>query len=1300
MLRGLYYVEFLCESLPRLQRYLEGYGLVPVAEEAHGRGVWMKGNTTVPLSIVIREATSKMDLAKLRRSGDCVTDIAFLVDNVDEVLKNIGAASKEVMDMNVSTKVGLKSNFRYVQLFFPRPGLRHTLIESDDFDFFPEGWMAPSEEIRNRSTGSHVPLVSFIDHIAIACLGGSLPSILRWYEIAFQLRQKTGIITIKTAEGDGLRLGSLYHIRDELNETFVKLTFVESVKVPGVKSDNQVTSFLKNHGGPGVQHLAFLAPDIFRARRELASEGVQFLAAPPGYYELPRMIAQADAAGIELSKLAQGGILFDNEPENMQLDDPDAGSKYLLQVFTRSPFPHDTCFFELITRGNHREGFGAGNIRNLFLAVALEKKRKAREARRQRAAMMQSSESQAPGPDGGLLSDRSIGKNALPEPDSPVLERHGDEDAIAQAHTTPTVVIGATVCGLVLALSLAQANIKTVLIGREPVAPTEEARFHLMGPMSHNIWRRLGIWEDVQKIMTPLSTVEVWNGMDGSHKEYPQDCMYLPTDELREILLRKLDNVSELCEVRLGHEVVALGEVEGRMAVHVEPPGPLLAEYVICAEGRSSFWSSHLLAGNHLDLDDLVSVNLSSSNPAIPAIQNLQVWMNPWVDSESMVAVPLRDGSIQVVFPAAETIQDLSDYEDDVLDDEENSEEEQQGQSRSANGNNKNNDDDDDDALTTTEDQMSTMTSTTVTERHREQRVRTKHASRIANFCSLLGLDKGLGLEEEMQSLVELQMQGDEIARCAKKELQHCKQSELLVVGLDIAAEQIEETQRRISHWWSPAVTLPNTALRAINRTVERRKGKAEELSKKYVSAVAKLEQEMREVEEKMALIRRVIVKRKSVLINSVEEFDVKSASFLSRAVTGRMIFLPTNNCVTSIFNFKLNEALMDVSSLVWRMEAIVKKGVSAAGLLAQYEEERMLAAQVRLHQKQYILRFFSPGPLLALRDAVQEVGVDAFSLQEFLKPANLAVADSAIRDWSSSLLPASRDFFIDCPVICAGFQTMLSDCLPSSPSFVLLCFGCTAPLDLSEGIVPILICETDASDCSSCESGGALVLHAVDAPVNIWKKYQASEGTMVLLRPDWIVQLRCAQWSVAVGAMMTQVYVGPAVLSQLPPKVPVWDSLSFQSSIYWLLYDALLNVKVDRVELLQRVLSGLGRGSDILDQKLEESKDETIVKTSEASIETDDAPQITGAPTSDREETELAKVLISRCISQNIEIFELEDLVARALQELNTIKVRKTSLKTTNRTSSRASSSRASPRASISVSISEEADSVLFPDD
>lgn len=50
--------------------------------------------------------------------------------------------------------------------------------------------------------------------------------------------------------------------------------------------ENQVTTFLRHNGGPGVQHVALHTGDIVGSVSSLRSNGVQFITPPPEYYSL------------------------------------------------------------------------------------------------------------------------------------------------------------------------------------------------------------------------------------------------------------------------------------------------------------------------------------------------------------------------------------------------------------------------------------------------------------------------------------------------------------------------------------------------------------------------------------------------------------------------------------------------------------------------------------------------------------------------------------------------------------------------------------------------------------------------------------------------------------------------------------------------------------------------------------------------------------------------------------------------------------------------------------------------------
>ena len=50
---------------------------------------------------------------------------------------------------------------------------------------------------------------------------------------------------------------------------------------------NQVSTFLDNNGGPGVQHIAFHTDDIISTTAKLRKQGLSVIQPPMEYYSLP-----------------------------------------------------------------------------------------------------------------------------------------------------------------------------------------------------------------------------------------------------------------------------------------------------------------------------------------------------------------------------------------------------------------------------------------------------------------------------------------------------------------------------------------------------------------------------------------------------------------------------------------------------------------------------------------------------------------------------------------------------------------------------------------------------------------------------------------------------------------------------------------------------------------------------------------------------------------------------------------------------------------------------------------------------
>ncbi|XP_023410440.1 4-hydroxyphenylpyruvate dioxygenase-like protein [Loxodonta africana] len=204
--------------------------------------------------------------------------------------------------------------------------------------------------------------VSHVDHLTLACTPGSSPTLMHWFQDCLGFRHlplspgedpEVGLEVTAVGGRGGLRLTAL---QTPTGSAVPTLVLAESLP-GGTDGKDQVEQFLARHQGPGLQHVGLYTLDIVVATEGVAAAGGQLLTPPEAYYQQPGKEGQILAAGHKPSLLARQGILLDGDQ-----------GKFLLQVFTKSLFPEDTFFLELIQRQG-ATGFGQGNIRALWQSV-------------------------------------------------------------------------------------------------------------------------------------------------------------------------------------------------------------------------------------------------------------------------------------------------------------------------------------------------------------------------------------------------------------------------------------------------------------------------------------------------------------------------------------------------------------------------------------------------------------------------------------------------------------------------------------------------------------------------------------------------------------------------------------------------------------------------------------------------------------------------------------------------------------------------------------------------------------------
>ncbi len=192
------------------------------------------------------------------------------------------------------------------------------------------------------------------DHFAVCLEAGQLDPTVEFYETVLDFEM---VFTQRIVVGRQAMDSKVVPSRSGA----VTLTLIE----PDVSKDpGQIDQFVKDHGGAGIQHIAFTTDDIVQAVSRLGANGIEFLQTPGTYYDLvPERLRLVRHSIDELRAL---NILVDQDQDGQ-----------LLQIFSKSVHPRGTLFFEVIERVGART-FGSGNINALYTAVELQRIREAR----------------------------------------------------------------------------------------------------------------------------------------------------------------------------------------------------------------------------------------------------------------------------------------------------------------------------------------------------------------------------------------------------------------------------------------------------------------------------------------------------------------------------------------------------------------------------------------------------------------------------------------------------------------------------------------------------------------------------------------------------------------------------------------------------------------------------------------------------------------------------------------------------------------------------------------------------------
>ncbi|CAF1345313.1 unnamed protein product [Rotaria magnacalcarata] len=288
----------------------------------------------------------------ITRHGDGVKDIAFTVDNIEEVVEQARAkGGKIVKDVWTETDEHGSVKMACIQTY---GDTTHTLVDRTAYSglFLPGFQEHPMKNKDPLLEKLPDVKLDFIDHIVGNMPDNEMENTTKWYENTLHFHRFWSVDD------------SVMHTQYSSLRSIVVSNEQETIKMPinepaSGSRKSQIQEFVDYYGSAGVQHIALNTSDILTSVDILRDRGTQFLAVPKAYY--------ADLnERLKHSKIKISEDLSVIEKLNILVDYDDNG--YLLQIFTKPVEDRPTLFFEIIQRHNNN-GFGIGNFKALFEAI-------------------------------------------------------------------------------------------------------------------------------------------------------------------------------------------------------------------------------------------------------------------------------------------------------------------------------------------------------------------------------------------------------------------------------------------------------------------------------------------------------------------------------------------------------------------------------------------------------------------------------------------------------------------------------------------------------------------------------------------------------------------------------------------------------------------------------------------------------------------------------------------------------------------------------------------------------------------
>lgn len=347
-LLGIDHVEFYVSNVRQAMHfYRTAFGFTPAAYAGLETGVrdrvsFVAAQREVRLAVTAPTGGDGVIAEHVRKHGEGVRDIALLVDDAARAFDiAVKRGATPVMEPTLFEDEGGRIVRATIAAAFG--DLVHSFVERGSY----RGAFAPGYKAVESGPAADPVGVRDLDHIAISVEPGTLREWADYYINVHGFHQSRAEDTANEYSG----MNSTVVQNDTGSAIFVLVEPTQG------RRKSPIEEFLMFNDGPGVHHVALSCDDIVETVGRLRGNGVEFTATPGAYYDA--LESRVGPIKEDIGALREQHILVDGDER-----------AYLMQIFTRPVQSRPTFFFEIIQRKGGADGFGSGNIRALFDAIA------------------------------------------------------------------------------------------------------------------------------------------------------------------------------------------------------------------------------------------------------------------------------------------------------------------------------------------------------------------------------------------------------------------------------------------------------------------------------------------------------------------------------------------------------------------------------------------------------------------------------------------------------------------------------------------------------------------------------------------------------------------------------------------------------------------------------------------------------------------------------------------------------------------------------------------------------------------